>query len=78
MDDEASNIFSHSVVSDMFSGDNFTQHYGGIQATFSSQFSFPLSSEAHKGMKEGGTRDKMSVIVTMFFIHNLKFSIISS
>ena len=35
MDDAASGNFPHSIVSDMFSGEKYSQHNGEIQSTLS-------------------------------------------
>ena len=78
MVDVASKIFPHSVFVYMFSGNNCSQHDGEIKPTFSWPFSYLLFSESHKGMKEGGIRDQISVIATVSFIRNLIVFIIYS
>ena len=58
MGDAASKNISHSVVSDIFSGYNCSQHDGEIQSIFSLPLSYPIFSEAHKGMEEGDKNTK--------------------
>ena len=47
--DAASNKFSHCVVSDMSSSDNYSQHDGEMQPTFSLTLSYLLLSGVYKG-----------------------------
>ena len=72
MGDAASNNCSQYVVSDMFSGDNFLQHYVEIQSTFYWTLSYPLFSEAYNGVEEVFTRHQISVTVALLFIHDPK------
>ena len=74
MGDVASINLPRYVVFGMFSGDNRSQHNGKIQPNLSWPFSYPLFSEAHKGMEEGGKRDQTNM--TVLFIQKIKILII--